>query len=191
MVNISRLKFTLFFSLLLFVLSCEQSKTLFQENGNDWKSYGEANWSFSNNILTGKIKNGEGYLITKQHYNNFELKLEFKPDSTINSGVFIRCNSENMTPRTCYELNIWDLHPDQSNRTGAIVARANPLANVSTINQWNTYRILAKESQLKVWINDTLTIDTIDSFSATGYIGIQAKGNGEVNFRNINITTLN
>lgn len=191
MVKISRLKFTLIFSLLLSALSCEQSKTLFQESGNDWKSYGEANWFFSNDVLTGEIKNGDGYLITKQHYNNFELKLEFNTYSTINSGIFIRCNSENMTPKTCYELNIWDLHPDQSNRTGAIVARANPLANVTTINQWNTYRILAKESQLKVWINDTLTIDTIDSFSTTGYIGLQAKGNGEVSFRNLNITTLN
>ncbi|MUU76992.1 3-keto-disaccharide hydrolase [Winogradskyella endarachnes] len=185
------LKFTIYFSLLFLILACEESKNLFQENENDWSSYGEANWSFSNNILTGKIKKGEGYLITKQHYSNFELKLEFKPDSTINSGVFIRCNSENMNPETCYELNIWDVHPDQTNRTGAVVARANPLANVSTINQWNTYRILTKENQLKVWINDTLTIDTIDSFSATGYIGLQAKGHGEVSFRNINITTLN
>ncbi|WP_407557558.1 DUF1080 domain-containing protein [Winogradskyella sp. 4-2091] len=191
MINISAFKITVCISLFFLVLACDQSENLFLENENNWSSYGEAKWEFLNKILTGKIKNGEGYLITKQKYNNFELKLEFKPDSTINSGVFIRCNSENMNPKTCYELNIWDIHPDQTNRTGAIVAKANPLANVTTINQWNTYRILAKESQLKVWINDTLTIDAMDSFSATGYIGLQAKGNGKVSFRNIKITTLN
>ncbi|WP_299099787.1 DUF1080 domain-containing protein [uncultured Winogradskyella sp.] len=191
MIKNSEFKIILCFSLLFLISACKQSKNLFQENVNDWSSYGDANWLFSDNTLTGNIQNGEGYLITKQNYRDFELKLEFKPDSTINSGVFIRCNSENMNPKTCYELNIWDLHPDQTNRTGAIVAKANPLANVTTINQWNTYRILAKESQLKVWINDTLTIDAMDSFSATGYIGLQAKGNGKVSFRNIKITTLN
>lgn len=133
-------KFNILSAVLLVVLnvvfSCNQSKLLFQENSNDWKSYGDDIWHFSNNELIGEVKNEESYVVTKQVFKDFELNLEFNTDNTINTGVFIRCNNEDMNPKNCYELNIWDLHPDQTNRTGAIVSRVNPLTIVSTIDKW-------------------------------------------------------
>ncbi|NRD23729.1 DUF1080 domain-containing protein [Winogradskyella litoriviva] len=172
------------------VFSCNHSEKLFQENSNTWKSYGDNCWHFSENELIGEVKNQESYLITKQRFKDFDLNLEFKPDNSINTGVFIRCINEDVNPKNCYELNIWDLHPDQTNRTGAIVARVNPRVVVSTINKWNTYRIKAVNSHIQVWINDTLTIDTIDNALREGYIGLQAKATGKVSFRNINIQTI-
>lgn len=178
--------------LLIFSFACSsnQSEKLFQENSNTWKSNGDDCWHFSDNELIGEAKNQESYLITKQQFKDFQLNLEFKPDSTINTGVFIRCSNEDVNPKNCYELNIWDLHPDQTNRTGAIVARVNPRVVVSTIDKWNTYRIKAVNNHIQVWINDTLTINAKDNALSKGYIGLQAKATGKVSFRNISIETI-
>jgi hypothetical protein len=175
---------------LFLTISCNHSRTIFQENSKNWDTYGDAKWSFSNNEFVGEITDGAGFVLTRQPYKDFILELEFKPDSTINSGVFIRCKNEDINPSDCYELNIWDLHPDQDNRTGAIVARMAPLAFVETINKWNTFRIKAEKNRIQVWINETLTADTSDNALIEGYIGLQAKGTGEIKFRNFSIKTL-
>jgi len=174
---------------LFFTFSCNFSQRLFQENSKTWEANGDANWNFSNNELIGKITAGAGFVITKQAYQDFILELEFNPDSTINSGVFIRCKKEDINPTDCYELNIWDLHPNQDNRTGAIVTKTKPLAYVKTINKWNTYKIKVVKNHIQVWINGTLTADTKDKGLSNGYIGLQAKGTGEIKFRNIIIKT--
>jgi hypothetical protein len=175
---------------ILMILSCNHSKPIFQENSKDWNAYGDANWNFLNDELTGAIINGAGFVMTKQTYTDFILELEFKPDSTINSGVFIRCKKEDINPTDCYELNIWDLHPDQVNRTGAIVTNTAPLAFVETINKWNIYKIKAKKNRIQVWINDILTADVKDNSLSEGYIGLQAKGTGEITFRKVKIESL-
>ena len=113
----------LLFLFVLILLSCNQTQELFNENSEYWIAKGDANWTFSNHELVGIVKDGDGFVITKQSYKDFILDLEFHPDSTINSGVFIRCKNQDINPTDCYELNIWDLHPDQTNRTGAIVTR--------------------------------------------------------------------
>lgn len=184
--------FLLFLATLLLCccISCNPSRILFQPNSQDWKAYGDANWNFNNNELVGIIADGAGFVITQQPYQNFILELEFKPDSTINSGVFIRCQKQDINPTDCYELNIWDLHPDQDNRTGAIVTKTKPLAYVETINKWNTYKIKAENNHIQVWINGVMTADTKDSALSNGYIGLQARGTGKIQFRNLKIKTL-
>ena len=114
---------------------------LFQKNGTDWTMEGDAEWNFSNNELIGSSVEGEGYVMTKNSYDNFILELEFYPDSTMNSGIFVRCKTRELSGKDCYENNIWDLHPKQENRTGAVVSRSPPLKKVNTSNKWNTYKI--------------------------------------------------
>jgi len=171
-------------------ISCLNSKVLFQENSKDWFIKGDANWNFSNNELIGKIKNGAGFIMTQQTYKDFILELEFKPDSTINSGIFIRCKNSNINPTDCYEVNIWDLHPNQDYRTGAIVMKSIPLALVQTIDTWNTYKIKNETDHIQVWVNGILTADIRDTVLTEGYIGLQATGTGEIRFRNVKIKTL-
>ena len=175
---------------LLLTISCNQKRMLFQENAENWSTYGDANWHFDNNELIGEVLDGSGFILTKQSYKDFILELEFNPDSTINSGVFIRCKTKDINPTDCHELNIWDLHPDQSNRTGAIVTRAVPLVIVETINTWNTFKINAENNRIQVWINKQLTVDTKNDELFDGYIGLQAKGTGKVRFRNVKIIPL-
>lgn len=176
--------------ILLINISCENSQVLFQENANNWKSYGDAIWSFSGNELIGKISDGTGYVMTDQTYSDFVLELEFKPDDTINSGVYMRCKHMEISATNCYEVNIWDLHPNQDYRTGSIVGKAVPLVKVETNNKWNTYEIRVVKDHVQVWINDALTVDLIDETRTDGYIALQAAGTGEIRFRNLKISPL-
>ena len=190
-------KLSLVFSLSLLIISiasCSEKLTptevLFQENADDWFSEGDAKWNFMNNELNAQIDSGAGFVMTKKSYSNFVLELEFKPDSTINSGVFIRCKEQELSNQECYEINIWDLHPDQDNRTGALVTRAKPLNKVHTLYKWSTYKIKNNKDHLQAWINDVITIDIKDKDRIDGPIALQAAESGQISFRNIKITSL-
>lgn len=166
------------------------SETLFQENADDWFSVGDAQWKFVNGELVGSLDSGSGFVMTEKSYKDFVLELEFKPDSTINSGIFIRCKENAISNVDCYEINIWDLHPDQKNRTGAVVTRSTPLAIVETLNKWNSYKIKNEKDHLQVWINDILTADMKNQDLVEGPIALQAAETGQIKFRNVTIVSL-
>ena len=172
-------------------MACRNPSPLFTKVKKDWEIIGDAHWAFEDEELRGATEDGTGFVMTSQTYDNFTLELEFNADSTINSGVFIRCSSSDINPTDCYELNIWDLHPNQDFRTGALITKTKPLAYVETINKWNTYKIKAENSHLQVWINDIMTVDTTDEELTTGHIALQANGTGVVKFRNVTITDIN
>jgi hypothetical protein len=152
---------------------------------------GDAEWDRVNDEWVANIDSGAGFLMTKGMYKNFDLTVEFKPDSSINSGIFIRCANQELSPEDCYELNIWDLHPNQEYRTGAVVMRAAPLNYVATIDKWNSYKVVVRDNHIVAWINEELVIDITDDSRADGYIGIQAAGSGTIRFRNIWLTSMN
>lgn len=181
-------------SLLVFMVSCfetaQEWNVLFSEDGDDWVANGDAEWKFVNGELVGSLDNGAGFVMTKNSYANFILELEFKPDSTINSGIFIRCKENAISNVDCYEINIWDLHPNQDSRTGAVVTRAKPLKKIETLNKWNTYKIKNYKDHLQVWINDVKLIDIKDNDLTEGPIALQAAESGKILFRNVLLTHL-
>ena len=174
------------------VEATESSSTiqLFEEKEKDWQMDGDAVWLHQDGVVTGMIDTGASFLMTKASYQDFILQLEFNPDSTINSGVFTRCKDIAISPIDCFEFNIWDLHPNQDFRTGALVTKAKPLAMVETLNQWNQYKIRCEGSHIQAWINDIKMVDIQDSTLTSGFIAIQASGNGKVKFRNIQLEVL-
>lgn len=173
------------------IVGCTASydeKELFLSSQKDtWFQEGTANWDWDNGEITGESNSGSSFLMTTASYKNFELSLEFFPDSTVNSGVFLRCSNNEISATACYEFNIWDLHPNQSYRTGALVGKAEPLGFVETLNQWNTYVIKAKDGKLEAWVNDIQTVDFVDDRLIEGYIAIQAGETGTIRFRNVKI----
>ncbi len=177
--------------LILSFSQCNSShEVLFEENGNNWFTDGVATWQFENGELVGTAKDGPGFVMTEKEYTDFVLELEFKPDSTINSGVFIRCKNKELSFTDCYEINIWDLHPNQDNRTGAVVSRTTPRAHVATLHKWNTYKINIKEDHIQAWVNGVLTIDLVNEELIKGFVALQAAESGEIRFRNVNIRPL-
>jgi len=175
--------------------SCTQStkksevkpETLFAQDADDWITGGDADWKFVDGELIGSLDSGSGFVMTKKSYKNFELTLEFNPDSTVNSGVYLRCKNVEISATDCYEINIWDLHPNQDNRTGAVVTRATPLNKVETLNKWNTYKIRCEDRRIQAWIDNVQTADLQDSQLSEGYIALQAAVGGEIRFRNVQV----
>jgi sulfate adenylyltransferase subunit 1 (EFTu-like GTPase family) len=169
--------------------SNSDSIILFAEHSDNWLEQGEADWTFENGELVGIADSTVGYLVSKLAYKDFEISLEFKPDSTINSGVFVRCDTE-INAGNCYEINIWDLHPNQDYRTGAVVTIAVPLAQVQTLNKWNTYKIICKKGRIQAWVNGIQTVDLVNELHSEGIIALQANGVGEIRFRNVELKEL-
>ena len=99
-----------------------------------FNTIGDANWRLMDGLV--QADKGNGYLVTKSSYGDFQLKVEFWVDDDANSGVFLRCeNPQQITAMNAYEVNIYDKRPDQTYATGAIVDVAKPLvAAMKTIN---------------------------------------------------------
>lgn len=156
-----------------------------------WQVSGEAPWTVENGEIVSAGA-GDGYLYSDAVFDDFELRAEFWVDASTNSGIYIRCqDADKIHPDTCFELNIWDQHPKQEARTGAIVFKVMPpLAHVETIGRWNSYEVIARGSSLVVKVNGTLTATMDDADPAAGFIALQHWATGTVKFRNIQLRRL-
>ena len=132
-------------------------------NGKDDKSLssfdqvGTANWRIAEQTMAADY--GQGYLVTKQSYGDFQLRLEFWAEEGTNSGVFIRCaDPEEIGAQSCYEINIFDANPNRNNATGSIVGVMAPLRVPQTELKWNLLEIEARGSQLNVSVNHERTV---------------------------------
>lgn len=153
-----------------------------------WQSTGDIEWS----VVEGALQasgGGDGFLSTEHDYGDFQLRAEFWVDATTNSGIFIRCSDRSrIYPDTCYEMNIWDEHPKQQARTGAIVFRfMPPLVQVKTVGRWNSYEITAVGANIEVKVNGEVTAVLDDADPTAGFIALQHWEQGTVKFRNIQL----
>jgi hypothetical protein len=158
-------------------------------NLNQWKPVGNANWRLQDGLLLADL--GSGFLVTRQNYQDFQLKVDFWVDPSANSGIYIRCTDlQNITATNAYEVNIYDQRPEPSYGTGAIVdvAKVSPMPKAG--GQWNSYDITFKGDRMVVYLNGEKTVDTRDSrLSAAGPIALQYE-KGVVRFRNVRIKAL-
>ena len=162
------------------------------EKGMDnFTPVGEANWSASEGALQASKGGKEpAYLVSKQSYANFAMRVEFWASDDANSGVFLRCQDRaKITDENCYEANIFDQRPDPTYGTGAIVkvAKVSPMPKAG--GKWNTYEITARGSQLTLVLNGVKTVDVQDSKLASGPFALQW-GQGTIKFRKVQIRPL-
>jgi Domain of Unknown Function (DUF1080) len=164
--------------------------TLFDgKNLDNWDQIGDANWKLADGVVMAD--KGNGFLVSKNSYTDFEIKAEFWVDGPANSGIFIRCTDPaKVTATNAYEVNIFDTRPDPSYGTGAIVnvAKVSPMPKAA--NQWNTYEIVAKGPKFTVTLNGVRTVDGAeDSKNPSGRIALQY-GAGVVKFRKVLVKSL-
>ncbi|WP_276390181.1 3-keto-disaccharide hydrolase [Eudoraea chungangensis] len=179
------------FLFLLVLSSCsEGGKAIFIEGSEDWVVTGKPSWEYDNGVLIATSMGSTGFVMTKNTFSNFVLTLEFYPDELVNSGVFVRCKNSVISNTDCYEMNIWDIHPNQKFRTGSIVTRTEPLTFVNTVGKWNTYKIVCDGNEIKTWINDQLTADILNDELVEGYIALQVAEPGRIRFRNIKLKNI-
>ncbi len=154
-----------------------------------WHQLGDAQWRVEAGQLLADHSSGDGTLVTDTAFRNFRLTLEFRADERVNSGVFIRCGDHrDISPDSCYEINIWDNHPNPEFRTGAIVRHISPpLVHVDTIGTWSVYEIIAQGDRITASVNGEVTAQLQDAAHQQGYIALQKANGGEIRFRNIRI----
>ena len=153
-----------------------------------WNPIGNANWELADGTVWAD--SGSGFLVSESSWGDFELTLEFWVDEPANSGIFIRCADPTVVRDTnSYEVNIYDTRADQTYRTGGIVHIAAPTSVINSGGHWNSYRIRAEGSRLRVTLNGIQTVDARDGQFARGPIALQYAA-GIVRFRNVQIRSL-
>ena len=171
--------------------------TLFDaKNLDNWNKIGDANWRIEDGAVVAD--KGNGFLVSKNSYGDFQLRAEFWVDDDANSGIFIRCaDPDKVTGSNAYEVNIWDRRPDPTYGTGGIVnvAKVDPMPKAA--GKWNVYEIIAQGPKFTVTLNGQKTVDGAqDAKFANGRIAVQhglgLKDNdrGVVKFRKVEIKPL-
>lgn len=155
----------------------------------NWNRIGDANWRLEDGAVVAD--KGNGFLVSKSSYSDFQIRAEFWVDADANSGIFIRCSDPNkVTSANAYEVNIFDKRPDPTYGTGAIVNVAKVVPMPKAGGRWNVYEITAKGDELTVTLNGQRTVDGVrDRKHASGSIGLQY-GAGVVKFRKVQVKPL-
>ena len=179
-------------SLLATPLAAAPFRTLFDGTSLDgWSAVGDANWTLKDGVVSAD-KGAISFLVSKERFRDFELRIEFWVSDDANSGIFIRCIDDipRMQLDNAYEVNIYDTRPDPTYGTGAIVtvAAVSPMPKAG--GRWNTYLIRADGDRFTVTLNGQTTVDGArDSRFREGAIGLQY-GAGTVKFRKVEIRPL-
>ncbi|AQQ08923.1 hypothetical protein L21SP3_00716 [Sedimentisphaera cyanobacteriorum] len=164
-------------------------------NGNDLSGWhqknGDAVYEVSEGAIVGKtVRNTpNSFLCTNNTYSDFILKLKFKVDSKLNSGVQIR--SRSLADYRNYRVHGYQVEIDPSSRawTGGIYDEArrgwlHPLSNGEPAsksfkqNEWNEFRIEAIGNTFKTWLNGKPASHLEDDMTKEGFIGLQVHSIG-------------
>lgn len=205
-------------AILIIFYNCKQAPTdttpwisLFNgENLDGWSQKGgKANYSVKNGTIVGSTVHNtpNSFLTSNKMYGDFILELDYKVDSTMNSGIQIRSNSfphyKNGRVHG-YQVEIdpsdraWSAGIyDEARRGWLNTLEQNPEAQKAfKQNDWNHYRIEAIGDTIKTWINGVPASHLIDDKTASGFICLQVhsikkdkKEGTEIIWKNINILT--
>ncbi len=160
-----------------------------QTHFSDLNQLGNANWQAASSMV--QANQGNGFLVTKNAFDNFYLRVEFAAGVGTNSGIFIRCaDPAAITDKTCYEINIFDTRADQTYRTGAITHHVAPKAIINSEDgKWHTYKIYAAGGKIRVLLNGRETAFLRNESLSSGHVALQF-AQGEIKFRNLEIRPL-
>jgi len=172
-------------------------------NGKDltgWKIYGTEKWYVENGLLvceSGPDKQ-YGYLATEQHYDNFELTLEFKQGADGNSGVFFRSTIDG-TKITGWQVEV----APPKNNTGGIyesygrgwLIKPDPaLDQYLKYGEWNKMKIRVENGMVTTWLDGQQMITLTDAKigAGKGSIALQIHDGGgiKVQWRKLVLTPL-
>ncbi len=197
------MKYLVFYiTMTLFALSLSaQEKILF--NGKDlsgWEVYGTEKWYVEEGVLVSESGPDAqyGYLATKEHYKNFELRLEFQQEANGNSGVFIRSTIEG-TKVSGWQVEVAPpgKHTGgvyESYGRGWLIKPSEDKEAVLKMGEWNSMKIRVVGDQLTSWLNGEEMVSITDAKigEGVGSIALQIHDGGgiKVKWRNLKLTEL-
>ncbi len=191
--------------------SASNWKNLF--NGKDlsgWKQLnGKAKYSIQNGEIVGTTVFGEpnSFLATEKDYGDFILELEFKVDSTMNSGIQFRSESKLDYKNGRVHGYQFEIDPSPRAWTGGIYDEArrdwlyqldlNPAAKSAfKKGQWNKCRIECIGNNIRSWVNGVPAAYVVDNMTPKGFIALQVHSinkkedeGRQIRWRNIRIQT--
>ena len=174
----------------------QQKVKLFNgKNLDGWTIYGTEKWFVSNGLLIAESGPDKqyGYLGTNQHYQDFELTLEFKQEADGNSGVFFRSTIEG-TKITGWQVEVAppDKHTGgiyESYGRGWLIKPAAELEKYLKYGDWNKMKIRVKGNTVTTWLNGqqmiTLTDEKIGAGKGSIALQIHDGGGIKVYWRNL------
>jgi hypothetical protein len=150
---------------------------------------GDANWSATDGAIQATAGGKDNaYLVSKDSYGNFTIRVEFWASDDANSGVFCaaRIAATSVTrPATRPTSSTSDptrrMRPVRSLKSLAV---AQPAPKVG--GKWSVYEITANGPQLTVVLNGMKTVDVRDTKFVSGPIALQW-GRGTIKFRKVEI----
>jgi len=139
-----------------------------------------------------------GYLSTKEHYDDFELELEFKQEADGNSGVFFRSTVSGTI------VNGWQVEVAPPNlHTGGIyesygrgwLIKPDPAKDqYLKMGSWNRMKIIANGNKVTTYLNGHEMVEILDEKIGNGKGGIALQihsgGGIKVKWRNIKLKEL-
>lgn len=172
-------------------------------NGEDlsgWTIHGDEKWYVDNGeiICESGPKKEYGYLSTIDHYDDFELSLDFKQDADGNSGVFFRSTLEG-TKITGWQAEV----APPGNHTGGIyesygrgwLIKPDPAKDQALkMGDWNNLKVKVIGSKVTTYLNGVEMIEIEDEKigEGKGSIALQIHDGGgiKVSWKNIKIKVL-
>ncbi|HEX7754549.1 MAG TPA: DUF1080 domain-containing protein [Niabella sp.] len=182
-------------------------------NGKDltgWRQLnGKASYRVENGEIVGTTVFGQpnSFLATDADYGDFILELEFKVDSTMNSGIQFRSESNAAYKNGRVHGYQFEIDPSARAWTGGIYdeARRDWLytldLNASAKKafrqgQWNKIRLECIGHTMRTWVNGIPCAYLVDDLTPKGFIALQVHGIGkkedegrQIRWRNIRIRT--
>ena len=199
------MKLLLSLALLVFTTAHAAPVKLFDgKTLNGWDGNTEV-WRVQDGAITGGSLNGNPhneFISTKKSYKNFTLQLEYKLTGTegfINGGVQFR--SIRLT-KPDYEMSGYQadigmtysgsLYDESRRRKMLLVANKDLITRLEKPGEWNTYKIIAEGSRIRLFLNGKMTADYTEretGIAEDGLIALQIHGNAksEIAYRNITI----
>ncbi len=186
--------------IIVFLFSCnnKQDKIPWVDliNNNSLEGWnikgGEAKYIVEDGVIIGTTaaNTPNTFLTTNKMYGDFIFEIDFKVDSTMNSGIQIRSNSlpyyrDGMVHGYQVEIDpskrAWSggIY-DEKRRKWLHTLENNPEAQKAfKQNEWNHYRVEAIGDTIKTWINNIPASYLIDDKTASGFFGLQVHSIGK------------
>ena len=157
-----------------------------------WVVKGPQNWTAKDGILTGKSddKKKGSILWTAKEYTDFTIELEFRFEGSIDSGVFIRQENDQIQIGDSGSLKRDMTASPYIGSAGSYPVEATGIAELLKVGEWNKMKITAKGNVYSVDLNGRHVMDyTSETAKKSGPIGLQVHPNKEmtVEFKDITI----
>ena len=176
---------------------------------------GTATYEVVDGTILGTTSEGSpnSFLCTNKEFGDFELRFDVKVDDQLNSGVQIRSQTKNDNPNGRVNGPQVEIEASGENGAEAGYIYGEAAGDWMTAKEdlkphkhfqdgeWNSYRVVAKGPNIKVWINghqiSDLTHEERFKTHPRGFIGLQVHGIGKkkgpfhVAWRNIQLREWN